>query len=366
MGFFRKVIKLLLVCLPSLGFSQKIDFQLFSISKGLPQNLVYSVAQDSRGFIWVNSGYNLSRFDGDKFVSHLNSNHPVFSRNRTAFVEMQTDGDFLVYCVIGAIEFTNTLTGEETSLSLQGKLPAGYNLMSGHCKKLMSGELVAIFQNESKSSIAVLWLKNGKITHFTELNGVNSGVNNFSFTIVGDRQGNLYVLNKNLKSVLKFNRNGTLITSIPTISNLADFLCRLIPGRNNSILLVAGKSVFRLEEGASDFKPHPANPLFENSGAHIFDLYEMPNGNLWLACHDRHLFFYNAQQSKILDYHESISSLIQNQTPLSGMYFDRSGAIWVNSNNGLLRVVINPILFDTYFTELKPICNGFCSFRGFT
>ena len=40
---------------------------------GLNSNVVYSLQQDSRGFIWVGTGNGLQRFDGSKFISFGNS-----------------------------------------------------------------------------------------------------------------------------------------------------------------------------------------------------------------------------------------------------------------------------------------------------
>jgi len=46
----------------------------YQISEGLPSNYIYSVFQDSKGYIWVSSDVGVSRFDGQSFV-HYNSSH---------------------------------------------------------------------------------------------------------------------------------------------------------------------------------------------------------------------------------------------------------------------------------------------------
>lgn len=365
MQLIYRCILFCLIGIPYWSLAQKIDFQLFSTSDGLPQNYIYSVAQDTRGFIWVNAGQHLSRFDGEKFVSHLNSNHPVFTRNRKGFVDLVSDGEFLFYCLNGEIVITNTLNGVETNIPLKGKIPPGYDLNAGHCMKLESGEVVAIFPNEAMAKIAVLRLEKGKIAQITELNGVHAEIKNFSFTFCGDAKGNLFVLNTNSKAVLKFDRNGSLLNSLPMPDTSFNIILRLIPGRKNSILLVAANKIFRLEQGAMGFKPHPANELMKIGKNQIFHLYEMADGNLWAACYDRHLLFYNAQQRKVIDYYGAIKGLIQNKTTLAIMSSDQSGAIWITTTAGILRVIPKTTLFNTYFTEQQAVCDGFCSFRGF-
>ena len=356
---------MLLPGIPYFVLAQKADFQLLSTSNGLPQNVIYSIVQDTRGFIWLNAGQHLTRFDGKSFVSHINSNLPIFNRNRAGFSDMVADGNFVVYCLNGEIVFTNTLTGGENSLSLAGKLPQGYDPNSGYCTHLGSGELVAIFANEAAKKVAVCLLRKGKISRITELNGVHAHLNNYKYIIHGDDQGNLFILGKERNAILKFDQNGLLLKSFPIDIGKENLIIRLIPGINNSVLWVNGQSIFRLEQGGSGFKPHPANGLMEIGKFQIYDLHETQDGNFWAAGHDRHVMYYDANQRKVISYQSTIKGLIQNQTALFKMYFDRAGTIWINTTAGVLKVVPNTILFDTYFTEQMPVCDGFCSFRGF-
>ena len=66
----KKFIFLLVVMalgLPALK-SQKLHFQQYSILEGLPHSTVFSVMQDSRGFLWVGTdGGGVARTDGVSF-----------------------------------------------------------------------------------------------------------------------------------------------------------------------------------------------------------------------------------------------------------------------------------------------------------
>ena len=58
----------LLILLQGESFSQQYFFRKYSVEEGLPQSTVYSIVEDSRGFIWMGTdGGGLSRFDGTKF-----------------------------------------------------------------------------------------------------------------------------------------------------------------------------------------------------------------------------------------------------------------------------------------------------------
>ncbi len=365
MTTIKNLFVFIALALPLFAPAQKAELRFYSIADGLPQNIVFSIAQDARGFIWVNAGQYLTRFDGANFVSHTNSNHPVFSRNRTGFAEMQTDGDLLVYCGSGQIGSTNTLTGEETAVQVTGLLPGGYDANYGHCTKLENGAIVAMYPDEAAGKVALLWLEKGRITHLTELSGVNAVRENFYYTFHGDAQGNLFMLNAGYNAILKFDRNGVQVQSFPVSIPSHHLVTRILPGRNNSVLLVVGKNIFRLEQGASAFQPHPANPFIQIGSNQIYDLVETPDGNFWAACSERHLLFYDAKQDKVVDYNQAVEGLIQNQATLVKMFFDKSGAIWITTMLGILRVMPNTALFDTYFTTQHALCGGYCSFRGF-
>jgi len=52
--------------------NEKFRFRRYSVSDGLSQNIVYSVNQDKKGFIWVCTQQGLNRFDGKEFLVYRN------------------------------------------------------------------------------------------------------------------------------------------------------------------------------------------------------------------------------------------------------------------------------------------------------
>lgn len=72
MHHYRLILFLLFHSL--LIYSQKPQLRHYSLSDGLPSNTVYSVYQDSKGFIWFCTSWGISRFDGHHFET-ITSNH---------------------------------------------------------------------------------------------------------------------------------------------------------------------------------------------------------------------------------------------------------------------------------------------------
>ncbi|MBL1231879.1 MAG: SpoIIE family protein phosphatase [Flavobacteriales bacterium] len=64
---FRSLIFCILFFVTSLTFAQKNNFNSYTIKNGLPQNTVYKIFQDSKGYIWFcTDGGGVSKFDGSK------------------------------------------------------------------------------------------------------------------------------------------------------------------------------------------------------------------------------------------------------------------------------------------------------------
>jgi len=57
--------------LPTTAFSQRNNFQTYSLEDGLPQATIYCIIQDARGYIWLGTdGGGLCRFDGVNFKTY--------------------------------------------------------------------------------------------------------------------------------------------------------------------------------------------------------------------------------------------------------------------------------------------------------
>ncbi len=65
---------LFFLCAVLPGHAQSPFSKNYQINEGLPSNYIYSVFQDSNGYIWVSSDVGVSRFDGQSFV-HYNTSH---------------------------------------------------------------------------------------------------------------------------------------------------------------------------------------------------------------------------------------------------------------------------------------------------
>ncbi|MBR2771950.1 MAG: hypothetical protein IKD78_08055, partial [Bacteroidales bacterium] len=69
----RKFVLILWFCFFSMGVYASVEskvhvrFKQFSTENGLSSNLIFAMAQDSLGFLWLGTDFGLDRFDGTLF-----------------------------------------------------------------------------------------------------------------------------------------------------------------------------------------------------------------------------------------------------------------------------------------------------------
>ncbi|MGE5497015.1 MAG: two-component regulator propeller domain-containing protein [Syntrophothermus sp.] len=67
LGFICSLIIFIMLSVPLFSQAGHLKFERISIEKGLSQSVVYSIYQDSRGFLWIGTQDGLNRYDGYSF-----------------------------------------------------------------------------------------------------------------------------------------------------------------------------------------------------------------------------------------------------------------------------------------------------------
>jgi ligand-binding sensor domain-containing protein/serine phosphatase RsbU (regulator of sigma subunit) len=64
------ILSVIFLLSANLSFSQTYHFDNYSVKEGLAQSSVYSINQDSEGFVWLGTASGLTRFDGKEFINY--------------------------------------------------------------------------------------------------------------------------------------------------------------------------------------------------------------------------------------------------------------------------------------------------------
>ena len=67
--------------------AQSFDFKSFDSDMGLPQNFVYCLAQDDRGYLWIGTGEGLVRYDGLRFITYTRNDSLASDFVHSLFVD---------------------------------------------------------------------------------------------------------------------------------------------------------------------------------------------------------------------------------------------------------------------------------------
>lgn len=112
------------------GTAQVFKFERLSIEKGLSQNSVYSILQDSDGFIWLGSQEGLNRFDGYRFsiFSHEESDPNSLGFNTATTLAEDKWGNIWIGTFLGGL---NRIDSETLTFSRYRNLPGHHNSL-GH------------------------------------------------------------------------------------------------------------------------------------------------------------------------------------------------------------------------------------------
>lgn len=361
------------------------NFERFSTLNGLPQNSIFSIAQDSKGFIWFATYDGLSRFDGYQFIAFkpdpgnlrgISSNITVtlasgaddklwvgttgsgFSVFDTKFLLFKnylsevnsfnslSDNDITSIRVMGDYVFIGTtnglnvfITNEERILSFSTQ----HGLAANYIHSVFSHQDGEVWLSTSEG-IQLVALENNQLISkriwpllFT--NGVVS-------QIIGDKEGRLWMVtdrhitcfnidsNSNLKEVYKLSYN-SFPKELP-----GNIQFNTICQRDNGEFWVGTQSgLLKLTEkdgifNLSDFFINNVNDESSIPGNQIISLYTDNEGILWVGTRFSGLAKYDPYKQHIFRYmhNPSVANTIHSND-VRAISEDSNGNIWIGFRN---------------------------------
>ncbi len=122
MNVAKYIIILLFTVTNTLLFSQKesdFHFKKIQVDEGLSENAVYSILQDSKGFMWFGTKDGLNRFDGNSFR--------VFRRNAK---KPNSIGNNFIRCIIEGND-QNLYIGTDAGLYIMDTVEETFRKVTG-------------------------------------------------------------------------------------------------------------------------------------------------------------------------------------------------------------------------------------------
>jgi PAS domain S-box-containing protein len=293
----------------------RIKFEHLSIEEGLPQNTVYSIIQDYKGFLWVGTEYGLCRYDGYSFKLHqYDPEDPSsLSHNRVSTIFEDHWGTLWIGTDSGLNKF-DRLHGGFTCYKNEPGNPNG---------TLSNNNISAIFEDASYN----LWIGT-----------VGGGLNKFN-------------PGTQIFTTYKPNSPGWTEGS-GTVEPDHHKITSIVEDNNQELWVGTLDGLYTFNPKNKKFKRWDIHPINSDKTCsdHITAIYKDKSKVLWFGTADGRLLRFDRQKQRfnLLQYDPGIP-FCQGESQVRSIYEDKSGDFWVGVfNHGLYKSDAEKKTFHNY------------------
>ncbi len=321
--------------------SQDYIFRNFTSEEGLTQPYVYSIVQDSRGYLWLGTGDGLARYNGFKFRQYNTDDSLAFNFITCSFIDGENlwfgHSNGMVSFYDGRIFHKIDLADRKISpVTHIGKSPGGSILISTLADGIFRSDK-PIIADESKSDI-----ENQNIYCFDFVN--ENGL------LIGTGSGLKYCI---------LNNNGS-IDSVRPVDEIPDSKINAIRRKQDGkgfYIATENDGIFILSLNNNIFKVSKILTDSQSDFSGIQYILEDSRMNLWLCSFGNGLIKLvrgTSGEYKSTVYNTSTGFSTDN---VKTVYEDREGCIWSgNYGDGLTQITPKP--FSVSVFDKRSASNG--------
>lgn len=139
MQFLKGFILSVFCLIAADAFPQQVNFRHLTIDDGLSQNAVYSILQDSRGFMWFGTKDGLNRYDGRNFVVYQHNPFDSTSISNAYVTRLVEDrnGNIWIGSLMGDVNILISETGIFCKVPLENE--TGERLVTNEITDIAEG-----------------------------------------------------------------------------------------------------------------------------------------------------------------------------------------------------------------------------------
>jgi ligand-binding sensor domain-containing protein len=340
----------ILVIFNSNGFSQKLKFENYTTEEGLSVGTVWSILQDSRGYLWFGTANGLNKFDGYNFgvYKHINTDSTSLSDNNIYDLLEDENGNIWIATAVGLNKYNpylnkfERITGNDSILKSTTFVTKSLAI-DNKGEIWLGTEYNGLFSyNPSKNQFT---------NHNTFLFPSNEGDNHIRSIYIdkdqniwiGTESKGLYKYNNNLKSYKNYRFQKTTNEAWNSLNNNINEIYEDSKGRLWIGTYRGAINQFNKEK-ESFISYNNKNANTKNQRSRISAFVEDRNGILWAATYGG-LSYYNEKKNDFVKFYTPIKNNNQsiNSKRLISLYCDNAGSLWIGAYDNGINVIHNTI-----------------------
>lgn len=318
---------------------QKTQFELLTPKDGLAGFRISDVIQDEQGFLWVVCDEQLQRFDGQRFQTYSSA---VDDGDKILGLRNYQDSLLFILTPERAVVL-NPANGERSSYEVPVETTDSVKLS-------LLNQADIILKVEEGGQCQSFWQFEDQ--RFQQQLNIDTAGQSYSL-VRFSREGKAFLFHDAGISVL--DKAGERERDIPWPTACSS--CQVSDAhfnQENELVLLADDHFYYLPKGTSELAFLPGLTARELNGQGLQHFILSEEGSVWAVGVVGNTFVYfDAISGTVYDFHEEL----QRELPAAfyfegfeGVFRDRSGVIWAQSNLGLVKFSFPAYPFELYFS----------------
>ncbi|MFK7849170.1 MAG: two-component regulator propeller domain-containing protein [Rhodothermales bacterium] len=354
---FRRLLISFILILPLDAYSQDVTFEHLDVEDGLAANVVYVMAQDSRGFLWFGTVFGLSRYDGHSFKTYRHNVADSTSISDNRIYEIVEDDEGILW--IGTENGLNRFDPElETFKSYQNDPDDPASLSINDINVIMLDDDGSLWVGTLGGGLNHFDPKTERFRRFNINTNSSDGLSDDRVSdIIRDDHGRLWISTMG-GGLNLLNEDETIFTQFRhepgnNQSLKSDFVNALSKGQGDSIWLGTTEGLVRFYPKSNRFE-HVMLEAIDGRQAGISDIMVRPEGDLLISTAGQGLIRFEPDSGASTIYrHENTRDIGLASNEVEFVFESGEGLLWVGTFNGVNRMRLEESVFKV-FTPSPP------------
>jgi len=356
--FLSIICLLLFIPINSFAQDENIKFEHLTVEHGLSSNTVYTIVQDSKGFMWFGTEDGLNKYDGYTFTIYKNDAHDSTSLSNSYIHNIYEDKKGILW--VGTLYGLNKYNREQDRFTR-------FLYNPNDSSSLSNNNITRIFEsNHDQEDILWLGTSNGLIKFYRASGKCNvfypAGVEkvqtmaNLIWDITEDNSGMLWI-STGSKGMYKFDRDieqfyhqsyDSDSTNQITVEEIFS-ICKDQSGHLWYGAMDEREGLIKFNPDTEDYTYYRHKPSISTSIStnNIRSTYTDKSGLLWVGTFQGGLNKFNPITEHFTRYlHKADIPHSLSSNTVTSVYEDHSNVFWVGTRRGINKFDRNSVLFN--------------------